>query len=98
MTNFVKKLTFHRSANKLSFWVLSAKKKKGDGNSPSPFPLAHTLPQVLAEKLTVTAMPSIVQRSLLGATPIVAHFASVAGAAKIVVDELKRTTASGLEQ
>jgi hypothetical protein len=24
-------------------------KKKGDGDLPSPFPLAHTLPQVLAE-------------------------------------------------
>jgi hypothetical protein len=27
----------------------SAGKKKGDGDLPSPFPLAHTLPQVLAE-------------------------------------------------
>src|ERR1700731_1579109 len=36
--------------------------------------------------------------AVLGATPTVAQFAKVSAAAKTVVEALKRTTASGLEQ
>ena len=97
MTNFVKKLTFHRSANKFSPWVLSAKKKKGDDNRIS-FSFGLYPPPGTCRKTYCYCNAKYCPAVLLGAAPIVAHCARVAGAAKIVVDELKRTTASGLEQ
>jgi hypothetical protein len=78
----------------IQHWAVN---KKRDAARAASFFLAHTLPQVLAETLSYcNAMycPAVV----LGAAPIVAHAASVAAAAKTVVDPLKRTTASGLEQ
>jgi hypothetical protein len=51
VTNFVKKLTFYRNTNQAFLPIEGSpdREEKRRWLSPSPFPLAHTLPQVLAE-------------------------------------------------
>ena len=98
MTNFVKKLTFHRSANKLSFSGFCLQKRKRGTACAAPllFWLIPS-PRYLPKNLLLLQC-QVLSSGRVGSNAYCCAFRQGSGAAKIVVDELKRTTASGLEQ